>query len=149
MSWRIGSAARGFLAGAAAIAPMSAVFAVAKVLGAIGELPPPKAVGALSPHLKEPVKTPVAIGAHILVGAIAGAAYGAIVPRRARGPITGIAAGLAVWLAGYEILMPAVTGMPKAHRDDRQRALTILIAHVVYGAALGSVTAAERKLRRR
>jgi hypothetical protein len=41
---------------------------------------------------------------------------------------------------GYEFLMPRVTGMPLAHRDKRSRALTILIAHVIYGLSLGTVS---------
>jgi hypothetical protein len=45
---------------------------------------------------------------------------------------------------GYEVVMPAATGMPKAHRDKRRRAVTILIAHIVYGAALGRAGGANR-----
>jgi hypothetical protein len=36
--------------------------------------------------------------------------------------------------------MPRVTEMPLAHRDKRSRALTILIAHVIYGLSLGTVS---------
>lgn len=137
----VGSATKGFLAGAIATAPMSAAFALAKLIGTIGELPPRKAINAVSPQLDEGRQTRVAAGAHVLIGAVAGAAYAAVVPRPARGPLTGIAAGVAVWLLGYELLMPTVTDMPKAHRDNAPRALTILLAHVVYGAALGSMAA--------
>jgi hypothetical protein len=145
MSTIIRSAARGFLAGALATAPMSAAFALARLIGTISELPPHKAIRAISPQLREPQRTRVAAAAHVLVGAAAGTAYGAVVPRPARGTLSGIAAGLTVWLVGYEVVMPAVTGMPRAQHDDRRRAATILLAHVVYGAALGSMVGIGRR----
>lgn len=50
---------------------------------------------------------------------------------------TGAAFGLAVWAAGYEGWVPAMGVLPPAHRDKRSRALTMLAAHLVYGAVLG------------
>jgi hypothetical protein len=141
----IRSATKGFLAGALATAPMSAAFAVAQLIGTIGELPPRKAIRAVSPQLREPQRTRAAAVAHVLVGAVAGTAYGAVVPRPARGTLSGIAAGLVVWLVGYEVVMPAATGMPRVQHDDRRRAVTILLAHVVYGATLGSIVAIEHR----
>jgi hypothetical protein len=41
--------------------------------------------------------------------------------------------------------MPAVTGMPRVQHDDRRRAVTILLAHVVYGATLGSIAGLGRR----
>jgi hypothetical protein len=145
MNTVIHSAAKGFLAGALATGPMSAAFAFAQLIGTIGELPPMKAISTLSPQLREPQRSRVAAAAHVLVGAAAGTAYGALIPRPARGTLSGIAAGLIVWLVGYEVVMPAVTGMPRAQHDDRRRAVTILLAHVVYGATLGSIAGLGRR----
>jgi hypothetical protein len=136
------SALNGFAAGLVATFLMSRGFSIAQSLGAIRELPPRKAVKAVSPQIEEPNRTTVATVAHYLVGGGSGALYGmaSSANPRSRGPLTGVLFGLAVWMFGYEFLMPRVTEMPLAHRDKRSRALTILIAHVIYGLSLGTVS---------
>ncbi len=139
------SAATGFAAGAAATVPMSAGFSIAQWLGLIRQLPPRKAVLSVSPRLREPERTQVATISHYLVGGSAGAVYGVVTRVVPAGIGTGILFGLLVWLTGYEVVMPAATGMPKAHRDGRRRAGSILVAHIIFGAALGGIMAAGRK----
>ena len=72
-------------------------------------------------------------------GATAGVAYAALTRPASRGPLTGTFFGLAVWAGSYEGWVPAAHVLPPTHRDRRARAITILLAHVVYGATLGVV----------
>jgi hypothetical protein len=76
---------------------------------------------------------------HFGYGGAAGAAYAAVARPETRGVLTGSLFGLAVWAGGYEGWVPMIGALPPAHRDRRGRALTILLAHVVYGGALGAV----------
>ncbi|HEY4270257.1 MAG TPA: DUF6789 family protein [Galbitalea sp.] len=130
----------GGVLGALATRPMNVAFGAGQRLGSIDTLPPLKVVKAVSPQLKKRRRAEVAAVSHLLIGATAGSAYVVVTPRVARGPGTGILAGLVVWLIGYEIVMPPAAEMPVAHRDNRPRAITILLAHVVFGASLGLMT---------
>jgi hypothetical protein len=135
-------AAWGFLAGALATVPMSGEFLAARRARLIDELPPHKAIRSVAPSLPEPRLSRISAVAHLLIGGGAGACYATVLPRKARGPISGIVFGISVWLAGYEAVMPVVTDIPPAHRDQRGRAGTILLAHLIYGAVLGTVLSA-------
>lgn len=128
----------GFALGALATIPMTGVFLVARRVSLLDEVPPHKAIRSLAPQLPEPRLSLISGFAHLLVGAIAGIAYGTLVPLRFRCSFSGAAFGAAVWAAGYEAVMPLVTEMPPAHRDLKRRAGTIFAAHLVYGAALGA-----------
>jgi hypothetical protein len=139
-------AASGFLAGAVATVPMTGEFWLAHRARLIDELPPHKAIRSATSDLDEPQLSLVAGIAHLMIGGAAGAIYGAVVPSRLRGALSGAAFGLAVWATGYEIVMPTATEMPPAHRDDRRRVGTIFVAHIVYGAALGTGLGAIRRL---
>jgi hypothetical protein len=140
----IRSGSVGLVAGLFATVPMSMVFSLAQSLGAIRQLPPHKAVTVISPQIEEPGRSAVATIAHFMVGGSAGALYGVAtaLDRRSRGPVSGLLFGLVVWAFGYEVFMPSMVGMPRAHRDRRRRAVTILIAHVVYGLSLGAAVRA-------
>ena len=127
---------RGLAFGAIATVPMTAAFWAARRAGFLDELPPHKAVRSVAPAIPEPGLSWASAIAHLLVGGVAGATY-SVLPERIRGPVTGTVFGLAVWAVGYEGVMPAATEIAPAHRDKRQRALTILVAHVIYGSALG------------
>jgi hypothetical protein len=133
-------ASLGFLAGAIATAPMTGEFWLARRGRFIDELPPHKAIRSVTSGLREPHLSWVAAVAHLLIGGSAGALYGAAVPRRFRGALSGAAFGVAVWATGYEAVMPVATEMPAAHTDDRRRVGTILVAHLVYGAVLGATS---------
>jgi uncharacterized membrane protein YagU involved in acid resistance len=136
--------ASGFVAGVAATVPMTATFAWAQRIGAIGQLPPNKAVTAIRPDLDDRSQTRWASIAHLLVGGSAGAAYAVLTRAMPRGMATGALFGVGVWLVGYELVVPALTDMPRAHKDDRRRAATILFAHLVYGSALGRASRMAR-----
>ena len=127
----------GFVAGALATVPMTGEFLLARRAGFLDEVPPHKAIRSVTESLPEPRLTVTSGLAHLGVGAAAGAAYAAVLPTRLQGPLTGIAAGLVVWLIGYEAVMPAATNIEPAHRDRRDRASTILVAHVIFGLGLG------------
>lgn len=136
--------ASGFVAGLAATVPMTATFSLAQRVGAIGQLPPTKAVKAIRPDLDDQTQKRWASVAHFLVGGSAGAAYAVVTRRMPRGIATGVLFGIGVWLIGYELAVPALTDMPRAHRDERRRAATILVAHLVYGSSLGRASRSIR-----
>jgi hypothetical protein len=143
------SAISGFVVGAVATVPMTGAFWVSRRGGLIDELPPHKAVRSVAHRLPEPHLSWISAVAHLLIGAGAGAGatYGAAVPRRSWGPVTGAAFGVAVWVVGYEGVMPAATDIRPAHRDDRARALTIFVAHITYGVVLGLLVSRSREKR--
>lgn len=129
----------GILSGLAATGAMSLFFAVGQRAGAMDRLPPRLIVDRLLPVVPERARGPVAGVLHVGYGAACGAAYGAVVRPATRSPLTGLLFGLAVWAGSYEGWLPAAGVLPPAHRDRRPRAVTILLAHVVYGTALGRV----------
>ena len=53
------------------------------------------------------------------------------------GSIQGIIFGLALWVIGYMGWVPAVGLMPAVWNQRRDRAIELVLAHVVYGATLG------------
>jgi hypothetical protein len=132
--------ASGFGAGLAATVPMTATFSLAQRIGTIGQLPPNKAVEAIRPGLDDHSQTVLAGVAHFLVGGSAGAAYALLTKHTPRGIATGAIFGIGVWLVGYELVVPALTDMPRAHKDGRSRAVSIFLAHIVYGASLWRAT---------
>ena len=141
------SAISGFVAGAVATVPMTGAFWVSRRGGLIDEIPPHKAVRSVAHRLPEPHLSWISAVGHLLIGAGAGATYGAAVPRRSWGPFTGAAFGVVVWVVGYEAVMPAATDIRPAHRDHRPRTLTIFVAHIIYGVVLGLLVSRSREKR--
>jgi hypothetical protein len=129
----------GLVSGVAATGAMSVAFGIARLAGAIGRLPPRLLLDRLVPSLPEQARGPLEWALHFGYGAAAGATYAVAARPGRRGALTGTLFGLAVWLVGYEGWVPMVGALPPAHHDRRGRAGTILLAHVVYGAALGAV----------
>jgi uncharacterized membrane protein YagU involved in acid resistance len=127
----------GFAIGAGATVPMTGEFLLARRAGLLDEVPPHKAIRSVAPRIPEPRLSWGSAIAHLAVGGVAGAAYAAMVPRRYRGARSGILFGIGVWALGYEVVMPTATEMAPAHRDRRDRAASIFVAHLIYGAALG------------
>jgi hypothetical protein len=136
---------RGAIYGAFATVPMSLAFGIARAAGAIGRLPPRLIVDELLPALPQPARAAAEWVLHFGYGAGCGAAYALLVRSPARGAAAGTAFRLAVWGLGYEGWVPLIGVLPPAHRDDRSRAASILVAHVVYGAALGLTARAEAR----
>jgi hypothetical protein len=139
--------------GAAATLVMSGAMLAAQRAGAIGELPPRKITAAALRRvhvLPPPRREKDALGAlsHVAFGAAAGALFEAALGRGGRraGPLAGVAFGLGVWLVSYAGWVPALGILPPPHRDRPGRQVTMVVAHLVYGAALGAL--ARRRPRR-
>lgn len=138
--------------GAAATLAMSGAMLVAQRAGAIGELPPRTIMAfALRRARGLPARRREkdALGAlsHVAFGAAAGALFEAALGRRTRAaPLAGAAFGVAVWLVSYAGWVPALGILPPPHRDRPERQVTMLAAHLVYGAVLGAL--ARRRPRR-
>jgi hypothetical protein len=129
----------GLVSGLAATGAMSIVFGVGQLVGAIDREPPRLIVDTLLRALPERAHGPLAGMLHLGYGAAGGAAYATIARPEVRGVLSGSLFGLAVWISSYEGWVPAVGVMPPAHRDRRGRAVAMLLAHIVYGATLGTV----------
>lgn len=144
MSEGVRAAVRGALAGAAATVAMSAVMALAQKAGLLGRMPPKKiteaALGALGLHPPEPAVDAAAVATHLGFGATMGALYGWArrhVPRVLPPALEGATFGTAVWAASYMGWVPALGIMPTPAHDRRGRPTSMVLAHWVYGAALG------------
>jgi hypothetical protein len=132
----------GALAGVGATVVMSAVFFAGQRLGTIGTLPPRLIVARLLPDLSRRGSQALSAVAHLGYGAVAGAGFGIA---RGRSLRSGLLYGLAVWAVSYELWVPAADVLPPAHRDQRSRAATIAAAHVIFGLALGALSAVSAR----
>lgn len=154
-------AASGLAAGAAATLAMSGVMLAAGRLGLMGEYPPERIARAglvragHGPLSAEQLDGVVGSALHLAFGAAIGAAFAASVPplidrirRRAPAvrsvrpelvlPAAGLATGSAVWLVSYAGWLPALGLLPAPPNDRPDRQLAMLVAHWVFGAALGA-----------
>lgn len=135
----------GMGAGLVATGVMSVVMAAAKLVGALGEPPPRRLTRRLlSPLGVRPsgrALDAVALLAHAGYGACVGGVF-ALLPGRFKTQGGGRLFGLAVWAVNYAGLLPRLRLMPPARKDRLGRPLSMIAAHLVYGAALAAV---ERK----
>lgn len=145
----------GASAGAAATVPMSAVLFAAQRAGFIGKLPPEKiteaALDAIDLPREEPTEDALTTVSHFAYGAGCGVLFAALERGRLRPPaatLAGALFGTAVWFLSYEGWVPAAGVMPPAHRDDRGRQGTMLVAHWIFGGALGALLSLTRRRRR-
>ena len=135
---------RGARAGLIATGWMSLVMLIARKLAPTPKLPPRKIVEAAvdattEKSVAEPVIKTASVAAHFAFGAATGGIFGELQPRMRLAAVpAGIAFGLLVWAASYKGWIPALKILPKPSRDNPARARTMLLAHIVYGAALGS-----------
>jgi hypothetical protein len=125
---------------------MTAVFGAAGAAGAMGRQPPERIVRRFFPWLPRTGKEALALASHVGYGMGGGALYSCLVPPKLQEPGTGTAYGALVWLGGYEGWIPAAGILPPAHRDRPGRAVSVYLAHLVYGWTLGW---AARRLGRR
>lgn len=143
------AAAQGAVAGFAATGAMSGLLAAAYRRGKDPLLPPKLVTRRLLPGGRErtprPGENAVTVLAHAGFGVAAGAVFGAATGERSPGLVAGACYGLLVWLLSSEGWVPRLTVQPPAHRDNPKRAVTMVVAHLVYGAALA---AALRRMRR-
>ena len=145
----------GVIGGLGATVLMSAVMVAARRAGLTPRLPPGKIAEAGIEQVKdgpshEDEEAVVATVTHFAFGAGAGALYGGLTAPVAPLPmptalVAGLAFGSALWLVSYQGWVPALGIMPPASRDHPGRVATMVVAHWVFGAALGAST---RQLRR-
>ena len=141
----------GALAGTLATVPMSAVMLAAQRMGLMGKQPPAKitdaALDASHVEPEPPKRRALAVIAHFAFGAAAGALFSAIhrrAPATGRATIGGLAFGSAVWAASYAGWVPALGIMPPPTEDRPGRPASMIVAHWVFGAALGLIVAGLR-----
>ena len=137
---------RGAGAGLAATGAMSVVMLAADKAGLMGKHPPQHITDRLlhraGSRPPRPVRRLLGTTAHVAFGAGTGAAYGAL---RGQGWLpgppaaTGITSGLGVWAASYAGWLPALGVLPPPHRNRPGRPASMVAAHVVYGAVLGTL----------
>ena len=156
MSEHLRAAVAGAVSGLAATLLTSGVMLVARRAGISGELPPGKiAERAIEEttgrDATQDEERAVAGAAHLGFGAAAGALFGVLVARMRPVPDAASAAlgalfATGVWLASYQGWVPLLHIMPPASEDRPGRSATMIVAHWVYGAALGLGTLRLRDL---
>jgi hypothetical protein len=86
---------------------------------------------------------------HLGFGAAAGAVYAATLGRARMSWIgsgrVGAGFGTVVWFVSYWGFLPGLGLMPPVSEDERQRPLVMLLAHWIYGGALGLLLSARTK----
>jgi hypothetical protein len=139
--------AAGGLGGAVATLPMSALIWGAKRAGMYRSKPAPEAVASrftrrfTGRHARAtPQRQLLTSLSHVGFGSGAGAVYGATAEVRRPSIWTGMLFGLVVWFVSYKGWLPALRLMPPPEHDEQGRTLTMVTAHLVYGAALGLVS---------
>lgn len=146
----------GAAAGLAATLLMSAVMLLARRLGLTPTLPPEEIAeraieAAADREATDDEERAVASVAHLGFGAGAGALFGMVaggLRSLSAGGAAAIGAAYAagIWLVSYAGWVPMLRILPPASRDDPGRVGTMVVAHGVYGVALGALT---RLLQRR
>ncbi|MGI8876821.1 MAG: DUF6789 family protein [Egibacteraceae bacterium] len=142
----------GGVAGSGATVFMSAFMWAAQRLGVMGEQPPRRITrgtlrrGGVRPSDADTERA-LSSAAHVGFGATAGALYAVVAPRSLRwwrrlG--AGVGYGLTVWAVSYKGLLPAAGLMPDPEHDRAGRPTAMIVAHVVYGAALATLLRRER-----
>lgn len=141
----------GGLAGIFATIPMTLIMAIGrKALPKREQHPlPPRAitvnvaqaVGVRIDGLTDKEQTAVVLTAHFAYGAACGGVYGLLSGRTKLPPtIEGAAFGLLVWGGSYLVGLPAVGLLSPATEHPPRRNGLMIVAHLVWGAALGSGT---------
>ncbi len=138
---------RGLVGGLVGTVPHSAVLLIARRAGWLGRIPPraitDEVVESFGADPGEGSRVLLSIANHVGFGAGTGALFGLVTPRMSRpaGVLAGMAYGVVVWLASYHGWVPAIGALPKIHRDRKDRQITLLVAHLAFGAALGAIAA--------
>jgi hypothetical protein len=138
--------AGGIGAGAVATLAMSGVMLGAGRAGLMRKQPPEKITERVLDELhvqrSEPAEDAWSTIAHFGFGMACGGLFGALRGRllRARPVSEGVLFGTLVWAASYCGWIPALGIMPPPTRDRPGRSITMLAAHVVFGAVLGGLT---------
>ncbi|MFZ5896311.1 MAG: DUF6789 family protein [Myxococcota bacterium] len=143
----------GAVAGAGATVVMSAWMYASQRLGLLGRAPPRHIVEkglarlGLRHRVSVPARQALTAALHLAFGATQGAVYALaeqglaasrhreLEPSLARG----VPFALAVWATSYAGWIPALGILPPPSRDRPGRPTSMVIAHVVYGAALAAL----------
>ena len=142
----------GLTSGALATLPMTALMFAAQKLGWLGKLPPAEitddllARSGMSANKTE--RTALTTALHVGFGAGCGALYSLLRPGRpslARAAAEGAAFATGVWGASYAGWIPALGILPAPADDRKDRQVTMVVAHWIFGAVLGIVVAARRR----
>ena len=148
MNHLVRSALNGAFAGGVATTLMTGVMKLGQSAGLYQDEIPPVAItqnaldtAGLSQKVGDGEETALAGVSHWAFGMIAGALFGALhrllrVPLAA--PVHGTIFGLLVWLVSYAGWIPALRLFPAPWNQRPREALMPVVAHVVYGAALGA-----------
>ena len=137
----------GAVAGTLATGLMSAVMLGARRIGWMGEMPPETITARFLDrlgwyHRSGETQDLLAVVTHVGFGAGAGSLF-AVIQRRVRPPVPPMVAGMVfasgVWLVSYQGVVPALGIMAPASRDRHGRPQSMLVAHLVFGAALGAL----------
>lgn len=91
-------------------------------------------------ELDEQQRLAVTLLNHFAYGTAAGAVYGLLGRRLLPGVLGGAVYGLGVWAGSYLGLLPATGLYPSAEEESARRNALMIAAHLVWGAALGTVT---------
>ena len=100
-----------------------------------------KMLEAVSPEGESPsddALLPLSLAGHVAYGTLSGGVYGLWRGERGGGPASGIAYGLGLYLIGYGGWVPAMGLLRPPHREEPNREIRQILAHVVYGATLGA-----------
>ena len=140
---------RGAIAGSIATIPMTLVMTILfRKLPPRQQYPlPPRLITdemaertGVRPIFRESTLTRVALISHFGYGAATGAVFPYLERRRYCPMLVGPGYGLAVWTASYLGWIPALRILSSAVHHARERNKLMLIAHVVWGAALASIS---------
>lgn len=139
----------GALGGVVGTAGMSAFMLAAGKAGLMGEQPPDKIAGAVLDaadiHMREEEEQDaLAMLLHFGFGISCGALFGVLhrrLPFRVPAALEGMIFAFLIWATSYQGWIPALGIMPPASRDHPRRPLTMILAHFIYGALLGTVVA--------
>ena len=93
----------------------------------------------LRDQLDEAQRHAVTLSAHLAYGAAMGAIYSLTTRHILSGSVGGALYGLGVWAGNYLAMLPTTGLHPRAAREPFERNLLMLAAHLVWGAALGSL----------
>ncbi|CAN5827647.1 hypothetical protein BH24CHL6_BH24CHL6_00470 [soil metagenome] len=145
---------RGTVAGLLATVPMSAFMLLAHRLGWLNEQAPEEITARSLERVTDHRPGGLALDlltalAHLAFGALSGVVYalslGRLSARPVPGVVTGALYGASVWLGSYWGVLPRLGLMPPPPRDERRRPLVMLVAHWIYGAALGLLLPALKR----
>jgi uncharacterized membrane protein YagU involved in acid resistance len=109
-------------------------------------LPPSEIVGELAERLGQTEKlsddafTGITLFSHFLYGAMAGSIYISLEQKvPLKNGLKGILAGLLLWAGSYLGWLPAIGILKPATQHPWRRNLLMIVAHLVWGMALGKI----------